>query len=152
MQPSTDPSLLRAFGTEPLPAAPSLAAPKRNRSQRAVFLGWLRKTHLYVGLWGAVLGLLFGATGINNSGHVTVDSQSGFAPPITHGFRTAANSPVNAATDDLGRRVDAAKDLLPKSGSGKAERDHVALRLHAMASLLRATSRRHWNCCAKKSR
>src|SRR5439155_25585060 len=67
MQPSTDPSLLRALGTEPrspLPAAPSLAAPKRNRSRRAVFLGWLRKTHLYVGLWGAVLGLLFGATGI----------------------------------------------------------------------------------------
>ncbi len=37
---------------------------KRSRSRRAVFLTWLRKTHLYVGLWGAVLGLLFGATGI----------------------------------------------------------------------------------------
>ncbi|MBC7859858.1 MAG: PepSY-associated TM helix domain-containing protein [Burkholderiaceae bacterium] len=36
----------------------------RRRSRRAVFLTWLRKTHLYVGLWGAVLGLLFGATGI----------------------------------------------------------------------------------------
>ncbi|MDO8312566.1 MAG: PepSY-associated TM helix domain-containing protein [Sideroxyarcus sp.] len=37
---------------------------KRRRSGRAVFLTWLRKIHLYVGLWGAVLGLLFGATGI----------------------------------------------------------------------------------------
>ena len=37
---------------------------KRSRSRRAVFLTWLRKIHLYVGLWGAVLGLLFGATGI----------------------------------------------------------------------------------------
>ncbi len=37
---------------------------KRGRSRRAVFLTWLRYTHLYVGLWGAVLGLLFGATGI----------------------------------------------------------------------------------------
>lgn len=37
---------------------------KRSRSGRAVFLTWLRKIHLYVGLWGAVLGLLFGATGI----------------------------------------------------------------------------------------
>lgn len=37
---------------------------KRSRSRRAVYLGWLRKTHLYVGLWGALLGLLFGATGI----------------------------------------------------------------------------------------
>lgn len=36
----------------------------RKRSRRAVFLTWLRKTHLYVGLWGAVLGLLFGATGV----------------------------------------------------------------------------------------
>jgi uncharacterized protein len=37
---------------------------KRRRSKRAVVLTWLRKIHLYVGLWGAVLGLLFGATGI----------------------------------------------------------------------------------------
>lgn len=39
------------------------AAPSR-RSRRAIFLTWLRQIHLYVGLWGAVLGLLFGATGI----------------------------------------------------------------------------------------
>ncbi|RJG00253.1 PepSY-associated TM helix domain-containing protein [Noviherbaspirillum sedimenti] len=37
---------------------------RRSRSSRAVFLTWLRKIHLYVGLWGAVFGLLFGATGI----------------------------------------------------------------------------------------
>lgn len=36
----------------------------RRRSRKAVVLTWLRKTHLYVGLWGALLGLLFGATGI----------------------------------------------------------------------------------------
>ena len=42
-----------------------------------------------------------------------------------------------AATDDPGRRLDAAKDLLPKGGSGKVERDHVAAHLRAMASLLR---------------
>lgn len=36
----------------------------RRRSRRAVLLTWLRKIHLYVGLWGAILGLLFGATGI----------------------------------------------------------------------------------------
>lgn len=29
-----------------------------------MFLVWLRRTHIYVGLWGAALGLLFGATGI----------------------------------------------------------------------------------------
>lgn len=36
----------------------------RKRSKRAIFLTWLRKIHLYVGLWGAVFGLLFGATGL----------------------------------------------------------------------------------------
>ena len=34
------------------------------RSQRAVVLKWLRKTHGWIGLWGAILGLLFGSTGI----------------------------------------------------------------------------------------
>jgi len=34
------------------------------RSRRGVFLKWLRKTHGWIGLWGAALGLLFGVTGI----------------------------------------------------------------------------------------
>lgn len=38
--------------------------PHRSRSRRAIFLAWLRKIHLYVGLWGAALGLMFGVTGI----------------------------------------------------------------------------------------
>ncbi len=38
--------------------------PPRRRSRRAVLLTWLRNTHLYLGLWGALLGLMFGATGI----------------------------------------------------------------------------------------
>ena len=36
----------------------------RLRSQRSVLLLWLRKMHGWIGLWGAVLGLLFGVTGI----------------------------------------------------------------------------------------
>ncbi|WP_292931501.1 PepSY-associated TM helix domain-containing protein [Noviherbaspirillum sp.] len=48
-----------------LDTAPSLrTSAVRKRSRRAVFLTWLRKTHLYVGLWGAALGLMFGVTGI----------------------------------------------------------------------------------------
>lgn len=39
------------------------ATASRQRSRRAIALTWLRKTHLYLGLWGALLGLLFGATG-----------------------------------------------------------------------------------------
>ncbi len=34
------------------------------RSQRFVILKWLRKTHGWIGLWGAALGLVFGTTGI----------------------------------------------------------------------------------------
>lgn len=45
-------------------AAHVTAKGKRKRSGRATFLFWLRKVHLYVGLWGAALGLLFGVTGI----------------------------------------------------------------------------------------
>jgi hypothetical protein len=36
---------------------------RRQRSRRAIFIKWLRKVHGWVGLWGAVLGLLFGSTG-----------------------------------------------------------------------------------------
>lgn len=50
---------LDTTSTAPLEVQPAV----RKRSRRAVFLTWLRKTHLYVGLWGAVLGLLFGVTG-----------------------------------------------------------------------------------------
>ncbi|MGF6769531.1 hypothetical protein P3T18_002001 [Paraburkholderia sp. GAS199] len=38
-------------------------AARRRRSRRSTFIKWLRKVHGWVGLWGAVLGLLFGVTG-----------------------------------------------------------------------------------------
>ncbi len=46
-----------------VPAARAAPA-ARKRSRRAIVLTWLRRTHLYVGLWGAALGLMFGVTGI----------------------------------------------------------------------------------------
>ena len=43
-----------------------------------------------------------------------------------------------AATDDPGRRIEAAKDLLAKTGAGgRTDREQLASHLHAMASLLR---------------
>lgn len=36
---------------------------RKQRSRRATFIKWLRKVHGWVGLWGAVLGLMFGSTG-----------------------------------------------------------------------------------------
>ncbi|OZI62245.1 PepSY-associated TM helix domain-containing protein [Bordetella genomosp. 11] len=43
----------------PRRADPAHAAAHR----RGLFLKWLRKTHSWIGLWGALLGLLFGLTG-----------------------------------------------------------------------------------------
>jgi uncharacterized protein len=47
-------------------AASNLHSPIANGSQsrRSTILKWLRKTHGWIGLWGAALGLLFGVTGI----------------------------------------------------------------------------------------
>lgn len=57
-------TICRASDRLPPEAAVPADTRKRNRSRRAIFLTWLRRTHLYVGLWGAVLGLLFGTTGL----------------------------------------------------------------------------------------
>jgi hypothetical protein len=43
---------------------PFTVQPPPAPSRRAQFLRWLRKMHGWIGLWGAVLGLLFGLTGV----------------------------------------------------------------------------------------
>ena len=49
----------------PLPVAAQESTPAQRKHRRSVlFVRWLRKIHLWVGLWGAALGLMFGATGI----------------------------------------------------------------------------------------
>lgn len=62
----------------------------RSRSRRAVFLSWLRKTHLYVGLWGAALGLLFGATGI------LLNHRAVMKIPVEKTVQTTAQLPLPA--------------------------------------------------------
>jgi hypothetical protein len=46
------------------PRAPFKVEPPPTPSRRAIAIKWLRKMHGWIGLWGAVLGLLFGSTGI----------------------------------------------------------------------------------------
>jgi hypothetical protein len=62
MQTDTD------FADDTLVGAATRAAKPAERvrapSRRARVLRWLRQIHLYVGLWGAVLGMLFGMTGV----------------------------------------------------------------------------------------
>jgi hypothetical protein len=45
-------------------SAPAVPAASRRPARRAAFLLWLRRVHAWVGLWGALLGFAFGATGI----------------------------------------------------------------------------------------
>ncbi|GAB2907845.1 PepSY-associated TM helix domain-containing protein [Paralcaligenes ginsengisoli] len=40
------------------------ASRARQHNRRAGFIRWIRKTHGWIGLWGALLGLLFGTSGI----------------------------------------------------------------------------------------
>jgi hypothetical protein len=46
------------------PPHPFTVQPPPSPSRRALAVKWLRKMHGWIGLWGAVLGLLFGGTGI----------------------------------------------------------------------------------------
>jgi hypothetical protein len=47
------------------------------RSLRSTFLKWLRKVHGWIGLWGAVLGLLFGVTGFLQNHRATMKIKVG---------------------------------------------------------------------------
>jgi hypothetical protein len=49
---------------------------EKSYSRRATFLMWLRKTHGWIGLWGATLGLLFGVTGFVLNLKTAVKSQN----------------------------------------------------------------------------
>ncbi len=46
------------------PFSSTLAPAKSKGSTRSRFLKWLRRIHGWIGLWGAIAGLLFGVTGI----------------------------------------------------------------------------------------
>jgi uncharacterized protein len=47
------------------------------RSRRSQFLKWLRRIHGWIGLWGAVLGLLFGVTGFLQNHRATMKINAG---------------------------------------------------------------------------
>ena len=84
-----------------IPTPDSVHSPSRARRssrdvERANFLRWLRQAHGWLGLWGAVLGFLFGATGI------LMAHRSVLKIPISKGEQTVvqyklAQSPLSAA-------------------------------------------------------
>jgi hypothetical protein len=52
------------FRSPRTPPQPFTVQPPPAPTRRALAVKWLRKMHGWIGLWGAVLGLLFGSTGI----------------------------------------------------------------------------------------
>lgn len=61
---------------------PTQDSAQNTRSRRSTFLKWLRKVHGWIGLWGAVLGLLFGVTGILQNHRATMKIRTG-APEVS---------------------------------------------------------------------
>lgn len=99
------------------PAMPSPAAAKSNggylflpkRLARGAFLKWLRRVHAWCGLWGAVLGLLFGLTGI------LLNHRSVLPIPAAQWSKTSAElrlpEPAPADAEALGRWLQTTLEL-----------------------------------------
>jgi hypothetical protein len=70
-----------------------------SRSRRGVFLKWLRKIHGWIGLWGAVLGLLFGVTGFLQNHRATLKIKVG--GPIVSTIQIAVPTPPPKSPREL---------------------------------------------------
>ncbi|MFM0757293.1 PepSY-associated TM helix domain-containing protein [Paraburkholderia strydomiana] len=104
----------------------ALAPKTAGRSHRSQFLKWLRKVHGWIGLWGAVLGLLFGVTGFLQNHRAAMRIKVGQPPHVT-----AVQLPVAASAltspRDLAQFVRTELKLdRPASGSNKQAAQPVA--------------------------
>jgi hypothetical protein len=86
-------------GGAPL-AAPRAADPASSAHRRGVFLKWLRKMHSWIGLWGALLGLLFGLTGFFQNHRAVMKIGTG-APQVSS-LQLSVPSPLPRTPAELG--------------------------------------------------
>lgn len=84
------------------------AGPQRGRS-RARLTRWIRKTHGWIGLWGALLGLLFGVSGIWLNHRVILKLPAGAQHRAT--MQIALPDPVPATPQAMGRWLQSALQL-----------------------------------------
>ena len=107
-------------------ALPRLDAGQRDdrakRSLRATFIKWLRKVHGWVGLWGAALGLLFGATGfvLNHRGEPLHISQG--APRVSS-VQLAVQNPAPETARDLAKWLRSQPDLKLPARMGRVQKE-----------------------------
>src|SRR5471032_512139 len=88
---------------EPAAATPDSA--QKSRSRRSTFLKWLRKVHGWIGLWGAVLGLLFGVTGILQNHRATMKIKVG--GPSVSTIQVAMPTPPPKSPNELAQYLQA---------------------------------------------
>lgn len=86
----------------PAVAASALTPAYRAHRRSAAFLRWLRTVHLYVGLWGAGLAFLFGATGI------LMNHRAVMKIPLEKAVQRSTQLPL---PDPSLRRFDSADDM-----------------------------------------
>jgi hypothetical protein len=71
------------------------------RSRRGTFLRWLRKIHGWIGLWGALLGLLFGVTGFLQNHRATLKIKVG--EPAVSTIQIAVPNPPPQSPRELAK-------------------------------------------------
>lgn len=82
------------------PAPAGATSAQRAHRRSVLFMRWLRKIHLWVGLWGAGLGFVFGATGI------LLNHRSVLKIPIEKTVQRSAQLPLPADADQRFKNVD----------------------------------------------
>jgi uncharacterized protein len=87
------------------PAAATQDSAQKSRSRRSTFLKWLRKVHGWIGLWGAVLGLLFGVTGILQNHRATMKIKVG--GPSVSTIQVAMPTPPPKSPNELAQYLQA---------------------------------------------
>src|SRR5271169_2736198 len=61
---NTSPNSSSAAVTAAFTANPASGVRRQSLQRRTLILQWIRNTHGWIGLWGALLGLMFGIAGI----------------------------------------------------------------------------------------
>jgi hypothetical protein len=110
-------------GTTSLPATPSLGAAveaAHPHHRRATFVRWLRKTHGWFGLWGAVLGLTFGTSGIwlNHRAVLKLPAMA----QVRANSQVALPDPVPETAEALGLWLQSALDLDEPANNVRVEK------------------------------
>ena len=100
-------------------------AHQRRPSRRGIYLKALRKAHGWIGLWGAILGLLFGFSGIlqNHRAVLKIDMPT----PVAETLQIQAPEHLQRTDDEVGRWLQTALQLEKPAERMRKEPAHDVL-------------------------